>query len=273
MTAPEGGDPPVEDESVGGAARQSAGRDRKSLITRLRDVVGVTLGVLLAFGIDAGWDEWQERGATREMLAAVQAELVTNRDRLLRTLDRADRKVEVGGRLLHLIGSQADSAAIDEILTLAGEFWVPFRTDLATGAMTTLVSSGGLAQVPDPELRLALGSWGQVVAMLSRVEGNTNGVLTEYQEALKEHVPQLELEHASGFATIPEVRQAFIALVPARSAFESDVPGLLADPRLENGTVNGTAMAMITANVINTEVLPPLDRMLGLLEEELGPAE
>ena len=56
--------------------------------------------ILLAFGIDAWWDERQEREEVRQDLANITRELVDNRERIMFQLDLMDRMASGGEAML-----------------------------------------------------------------------------------------------------------------------------------------------------------------------------
>ena len=115
----------------------------------------IVASILLAFGIDAGWGERQERIDAREYLAALLVDLEE-------VIDQAE-------------GSIADNNALDEVLrglleSLAGLETPPdsLLTEVIRRAMgaaqiqanldsyTELVSSGGVTTIRNPEVRRSL---------------------------------------------------------------------------------------------------------------------
>ena len=46
--------------------------------SRLGEAIAIVLSILAAFAIDAGWDEWQDRGEERELLVDLRTEYEAN---------------------------------------------------------------------------------------------------------------------------------------------------------------------------------------------------
>lgn len=117
----------------------------------------IVLSVLLAFGIDAWWDEAQLAKEVDQDLGNVAQELQENLEMLRFQLDVSERMV---------VGAAAMSQAMEldparERLGLADTLvWLGTSTgptlNWSSGALEALVASGRLAAVGDPFVRLKL---------------------------------------------------------------------------------------------------------------------
>ena len=101
-------------------------------------VEGVVIvgSILLAFGIEAWWDERVERGEIRQDLANITRELVDNRERIMFQLDLMDRMASGGEAMLKLMESDPATHVTNMPDTLA---W------LGTAISGTLDASLGAA--------------------------------------------------------------------------------------------------------------------------------
>ena len=118
--------------------------------------------ILLAFAIDAWWNELEEEEEARALLQAFRIELSENMQRMDEEIAfRQAKRASVERMLLASIGEvtlqdgEMDSLIND--ITHWGE------TNFETGALSALVDSGKLAWVDSLELRAALASWPQRV--------------------------------------------------------------------------------------------------------------
>lgn len=132
---------------------QMSERSAKGLVV---EGLAIVLSILLAFAIDAWWDERQERAEEREVLESLYVEFEANRDEAASVV------------LLHEISVQSVATLMelrqDEILALSAEeverhirfFASPRTFDAVRGSVDALTSSGKLGILRDRELREAL---------------------------------------------------------------------------------------------------------------------
>jgi hypothetical protein len=123
---------------------------KKSIVRRLSDGLLVVLSILVAFGIDAAWDESKEARELRADLVNVGLELEANRARVQFHLDLAQRRyaaigvvsgqMEPGGNVVTVPDTTAFLANTNATL------------DASLGAIDALVASGRMGAVRDPDL-------------------------------------------------------------------------------------------------------------------------
>ncbi len=104
------------------------------------EVTVVVFSILLAFGIEAGWDSRGERAAELNALDALLDEMTENRGQLawvIATNDSAATRVSAwlradSGQLAHLL---ADSAVVFGLPALHVSIWAPYTYDPRVGAL------------------------------------------------------------------------------------------------------------------------------------------
>ena len=115
--------------------------------------------ILLAFALDAGWDDRQERERVSELLSAVADDF----DREVVALDSVvavnRRREALQTALLHLTEPGVGTVLADSVARLASEPGNHEIYDPSFGALSALLASGGLERVQDPELRRQLAGW------------------------------------------------------------------------------------------------------------------
>ena len=120
--------------------------------------LAIVASILVAFAVDAWWEERNDQRWQTEQLIALRDEFVANRDALIEVV-RDDRRIadEVQALLSKLKGSDiGDVVLVDASNVAALTAW---RTsDVATGALDALLASG-LAEIEEPELRRRLAEW------------------------------------------------------------------------------------------------------------------
>lgn len=153
----------------------------------LAELLVVALGVFIALLAD-GWREWaNERGEERRALEALSTEFAETRasfDRRLALYSAREQAILV---LLDVIrgGDVPDSDSLDVLFGWSirlGSF------DPPTGALNSIIASGGLQLITDLSLRSALAQWPRALEDYNQVESvYENLVLNHYRPYLREN--------------------------------------------------------------------------------------
>ena len=124
--------------------------------------VAIVISILLAFAIDAGWEERRERIEEAEILLGLQSEFSRYRDDLAISIEIHDKARLTTSELVVATrrGSWTSTALdIDEAIANLGD---PKSHDYGGGVLDALISSGRLELVSDNELRRQLATWSEV---------------------------------------------------------------------------------------------------------------
>ncbi|MDX1396175.1 MAG: hypothetical protein R3195_17475 [Gemmatimonadota bacterium] len=123
-----------------------------------REIVVVVLSILIAFALDAWWDESVERGREKELLAALLAEFEANREPLELRIDNHRRLGTGQDELADLLdASSAPSVTVPDSLLITLLITPTF--DPTLGALEEAQSSGLTSLIRNPELRRRLRGW------------------------------------------------------------------------------------------------------------------
>lgn len=186
--------------------------------------VVVVISILLAFGIDAWWDQRQGRDAERVLLAG----LVNDFEATMRIVEEdRDRLEEAAGTTEELMSfgasrrTEISAARADTLLAQA----LPGRPFLpADASLTALVNSGGLSLISNPELRAKLVEWPRLVGLVRRSEDqNQSQFNNHFLPYLYSRVP---------IRTLDAIGTPESGAHP--SAFTRDVRELMGDLTFEN---------------------------------------
>ena len=110
----------------------------------LIESVVIVVSILLAFGIDAWWDERQDRRDEAEILAGLEREFTEYRARLVAALDRHTVMITAMSELLRAMESgawQSKELTLDEAISRS---LFPPTTELGGGVRDALVQAGRL---------------------------------------------------------------------------------------------------------------------------------
>lgn len=125
----------------------------------LAEGVMVVASILVAFALDAWWEERQLERDMLEDLAIVEAELAENIRLVGDTIEMMVRVTDAGTELLNAMKAQPESVHV----AFAGDrlFWALFfnpTLDVSVGAIDAWIAAGRLAGIDNPELRKRLAS-------------------------------------------------------------------------------------------------------------------
>ncbi len=221
-------------------------------------VEGVVIvgSILLAFGIQAWWDERQERADESLLLSGLQADFEALRPSLLDRLERTQRQ-ERGGQLLRdRVASFAAEPTLEvaDSLILAVVGSPTFRA--ATGTLDAALASGEIELIRNEEIRSEIRQWRTLLFYASQNQQGTRQVTDEQVIPLLardlEIGPYLDLVGPGPFASWTEI-DGHAVLRPSL-----ELSGAVA--------LRNHYQAFLKENL--TILLTHLDRLLALVEAE-----
>jgi hypothetical protein len=124
----------------------------------------IVVSILLAFAIEAWWDQQQMREEEREALVGLVEEFSTNLDQVDRVIARHESSLEWVERLVALPEDSIralSQTSISEMMLATGN---PWTFEPVLGTTDALVAAGRLGVIRDVELREALTSFKNVVS-------------------------------------------------------------------------------------------------------------
>ena len=119
----------------------------------------IVSSILLAFGIDAWWDDRKGRVEETEILAGLHREFTGYRDQLRRGIDQHGEMLEAMAAILAAVerGEWTSTKwGADEAI---GSLLTPPTSDLGNGVRDALVQGGRLELLSDATLRERLAQW------------------------------------------------------------------------------------------------------------------
>lgn len=132
--------------------------------TRIGEAIAIVLSILVAFGIDAGWDEWQDRRQEAELLAALRVEFETNLDLVDEVIDLHERHMADVDLAAGLRPADYDTMSVETASRIVLSFGNPWTFDPALGTTETLISSGRIGLIRDREVAEMLTTFVNFVA-------------------------------------------------------------------------------------------------------------
>lgn len=136
--------------------QQLAGKNAKKLAV---EVITIVLSILLAFAIDAWWEERKERAEEREVLASLFLEFEANWLEAADVILVHDAAVQSVALLMQMSDDQILALSAEAVEQHIRFFANPRTFDAIRGTVDTLASSGKLGILRNRELRAALTSF------------------------------------------------------------------------------------------------------------------
>ncbi|MFV1988025.1 MAG: hypothetical protein ACC682_12150 [Gemmatimonadota bacterium] len=120
--------------------------------------------ILLAFTLDAWWQERATRDWEFDQLHALRAEFAGNGELLDDAVGRHDQKIQDVAQILKFLQAArpGDKKIYSDRVLSSLVAWN--TSDISTGTLNALLASGGLGDIRDDRLRSELAAWPTVVA-------------------------------------------------------------------------------------------------------------
>jgi len=117
--------------------------------------MAIVVSILLAFSIDAWWEERNDRNEELELLVGLEIEIVDLRDRL-------DKWANINRSGMRSIGQYlSDSVTEMDLQSIESTFWFASIGNVLDqgGALDALFASGRLERISDRKIRARLLKW------------------------------------------------------------------------------------------------------------------
>ncbi|UCC24951.1 MAG: hypothetical protein JSU98_14635 [Gemmatimonadales bacterium] len=115
--------------------------------------------ILLAFALDAWWDNRNREDELREQLQVVAGEMESTRQALQRALSAHELNAHLAEQLTSALGQVAEGSEVVVSDTLIGPLLPQVTADVTTGSLDSFIAAGGLELVDDADIRRHLLEW------------------------------------------------------------------------------------------------------------------
>ena len=182
----------------------------------------IILSILIAFALDAGWADRQERRLERSVLEELRDEFRSAEARIVHSMDELEGVLAASRELLSHLGPEAPALAPATALDLTERILEINTLEVPSSVLDSVIATGQLRLISNAELRTALAEWPALVADVRENHdwhrAETDDFLVPY---LARFVPLRNLDLGDG------------ALVDRESFFDLDPRGLQGDPVFE----------------------------------------
>jgi hypothetical protein len=188
------------------------------------EAAAIVASILLAFAIDAWWEERSDRIRLAGAIDNIVAEVRDAREEIENAVERNTFRID---RIRHFLSLQADELLTlpeDSLLSFRGVTDTPSPFDTSGYALQGLLASGSLEIIADEELRNALIAWAQFPNEIERDWAQSVQLAMALFDRMVKHSVYSALGNATGDLEIPDavqLRDALLSLRRDREAVEA----------------------------------------------------
>ena len=129
----------------------------------LLDGAAIVVSILLAFSIDAWWDDHNERVEERRILDALKLEFQSNAEAIPAFILRHQQSASHAQALLEALKAIKPDGVLQYPAARVGQALGHNSTDPQSGALDAILQSGELRYISNPAIRERLSAWPQLV--------------------------------------------------------------------------------------------------------------
>jgi Family of unknown function (DUF6090) len=130
----------------------------RRLLRDVREIAIVTIGIVIAFALNAWWEYHKDRRIEHSHLRALQSDFEQNVQRLEEQI-AIEKRIEDSCRELLKIFGTSQARATQEVRPVVTQVFSSSRFDPVMGGYEGIVSSSGLVQLRDEHLRAELADF------------------------------------------------------------------------------------------------------------------
>ena len=154
------------------------------------EATAIVASILVAFSIDAWWDDTQEKRRVRTTLEGLQTGFSSNLDLIDANLNEVQASQDTVNRFLNMNPDGAAVIPADERISTLIAIWRPRTLDLNNNLLLVMLDSQGLKTLSNPALQDAIARWRDSVEELNELKTMLANSQQEVLLALG-HYPEL----------------------------------------------------------------------------------
>ena len=170
----------------------------KPAVRAAKEFALILISILVAFALDAWWDNSVLERQTNNELESVKVEL-TQTVQELEELDTGLQSMrQAVVTLLHNIAPDAEPLSLDSLATLMDLSFRMNTVEVQFGSVQSLLSSGAFASIREPELKIALAAY---PARTARIRTETQALVDNREyivQYLNDKMPTLSITQKTG---------------------------------------------------------------------------
>jgi len=229
--------------------------------------IAIVGSILVAFAIDAWWEDRQERREERSYLTSLRQEFVSGLDSVAQSESIHKEILDANVDLINQIQAET-RASVESLHYMFSLLSRPTDLRLPRAVFDDLISSGGTQLIRSDDLRIALALYGRTLDLF-QIDNDAAWATWEQriQPYLEGRVPRLDRLMVGSFGR--SLRQSGREPPFGLSRHEADFEGVLADPVFED--MIAERWLRIENRLGNIRELQNLiEEIVRMIESELG---
>lgn len=228
------------------------------LFKLLAEALLIIFSILLAFAIQAWWEERKERLEERKLLVNLQTDFIKNKDLLDIAITRFEGTLSNAQAMMDYIhpGEPPQKETLADSILFKHLIWYTY--DPIVGTLNSAIASGHISLIENEMLRAELAEWLDLVGDMKESEKIDIDIMTRINEELFRYVPTRTVAFRTGNQ-----------IMLRESTGITDYRQLQSSLYLENLLANRIGEMSITLGEA-TRVKQSLERILGMLEGEIA---
>ena len=230
--------------------------------------IAIVGSILVAFAIDAWWEDRQEQRDERSYLTSLRQELIRGLDSVAQGESVHREVLDTNVDLINQIQAE-NRASVESLHYMFSLLSRPTDLRLPRAVFDDLVSSGGTQLIRSDDLRIALALYGRTLVRFQT--GNDAAWATweqRIQPYLEGRIPRLDRLMMGSFGR--NRRQSGREFPFALSRHNADFEGVLADPVFEDMIAERWLRVEDRLENIR-EIQELMEEIVGMIDSELGP--
>ncbi len=218
----------------------------------------IVSSILVAFGLDASWDNYQESKVEERILGELKEELESAKARIEYSITELEGVIEASTELVNSLGKDTSILSPHAAQDLVNRILAINTLEVPTSVVDSIVASGQVRLISNSELRGSLAEW---PALIADVRENhewhrlgTDEFLIPY---LAEYISIRDAQTSRGFVTFEP------------GSFDYELTPMQRDRVFEGRLVNRIARQMATLNESHI-LLDGTESLLTLIALEIG---
>jgi hypothetical protein len=182
----------------------------------LVEVVAIVGSILLAFAIDAWWDDRSDKIRLVGAIQNIADEVKDAREEIENAVKRNTFRIDGLRRFLSFQPDELQALPDDALLSFSDVFYTPSPFDSSGYALQGFLAGGNLEIVADDELRSALIAWAQFPNEIERDYAESLQLSMALFERMVHHGVYVAFRNETGDLAIPDAFQLRDVLVSLR---------------------------------------------------------
>jgi hypothetical protein len=223
----------------------------------------IVVSILLAFGVQASWEEYQERRAESEYLVALRGELDQTRSVIANQRDVTSSVLRAHESLLEQFNTRS-YASSDSLLVWLSHLSRPVDFRPPVAVLDDIVSSGGIQLIRVDSLRLAIAEYERSLELVDRNSQQAWATWSDrIQPYLEARVPRVNRLALGSFGTAVGNDVPF-----GPGPFESKYQEIFTDPGFQS-MIAERWFRVRAANSAREALEPMIERLIVMIDGEV----